>query len=62
MIHPTAEVSADASVGPDTRIWAHTHVREQARIGANCIVGDHVYIDAESSLREPGRPSTSRTR
>jgi len=50
MIHPTAEVSADASVGPGTRIWAYTHVREHARIGANCIVGEHVYVDADVQI------------
>lgn len=44
-VHPTADVSADATIGPGTRVWRHTHVREGARIGAECILGKGVYID-----------------
>jgi acetyltransferase-like isoleucine patch superfamily enzyme len=46
-IHPTADVSADATIGPATRIWHHAQVRERARLGAGCIVGKGVYIDFE---------------
>lgn len=46
-IHPTAEVSADASIGPGTSIWNHAQVREGARIGAGCILGKNVYVDAD---------------
>ena len=45
MIHPTADVSPHAQIGPGTRIWHQAQVRECARIGANCIVGKGVYID-----------------
>jgi UDP-2-acetamido-3-amino-2,3-dideoxy-glucuronate N-acetyltransferase len=45
MIHPTAEVSPHAQIGPGTRIWHQAQVRERARIGANCIVGKGAYID-----------------
>jgi len=44
-IHPTADVSSQAVVGPGVKIWHQTQVREGARIGANCIVGKSVYID-----------------
>ena len=44
-IHPTAEVSPEASIGPGTRIWHEAQVREGARIGADCIVGKGAYID-----------------
>ncbi len=44
-IHPTAEVSASATIGEGTSIWHHAQVREGARIGANCIIGKGVYID-----------------
>lgn len=44
-VHPTAEVSLSAEIGPGTRIWHQAQVRERVRIGANCIVGKGVYID-----------------
>ncbi len=44
-IHPTADVSSQAIIGPGVKIWHQAQVREGARIGANCIVGKGVYID-----------------
>lgn len=46
MIHPTADVSADARIGQRTRIWNGAQVREGAVIGDDCIIGSAVYIDA----------------
>jgi UDP-2-acetamido-3-amino-2,3-dideoxy-glucuronate N-acetyltransferase len=45
VIHPTAEVSPDARIGPDTRIWHYCHVREGATIGAECVLGRNVYVE-----------------
>ena len=45
-VHPTAEVSPEASVGAGTSIWNQAQVREGARIGAGCIIGKNVYVDA----------------
>ncbi len=45
-IHPTAEVSADATIEEDTSIWHWAQVREGARIGRRCNIGKDVYIDA----------------
>ena len=45
-IHPTAEVSPEASSGAGTRIWRAVQVREGASIGANCTLSKGVYIDA----------------
>ncbi len=45
-IHPTAEVSPQASLGEGTSIWHQAQVREGARLGKNCILGKGVYIDA----------------
>lgn len=45
-IHPTADVSSQAEIGPDTQIWNQSQVREGARIGSECILGKNVYIDA----------------
>jgi UDP-2-acetamido-3-amino-2,3-dideoxy-glucuronate N-acetyltransferase len=44
-IHPTAEVSADAVIGPGSSVWNQAQVRERARIGSNCIIGKNVYVD-----------------
>src|SRR5918997_2873668 len=46
-IHDTAEVSADAVIGPGTSIWNQSQVRERARIGAGCIIGKNVYVDVD---------------
>ena len=45
MIHPTAEVSPDATVGAGTRIWNGAQVREGAVIGSECNIGKDVYVD-----------------
>lgn len=44
-IHPTADVSDAAEIGPGTSIWHQCQVREDAHIGANCILGKGVYVD-----------------
>jgi UDP-2-acetamido-3-amino-2,3-dideoxy-glucuronate N-acetyltransferase len=49
-VHPTADVSPEATVGPGTRIWHQTQVREGARLGTNCIVGKGAYIDFDVSI------------
>jgi UDP-2-acetamido-3-amino-2,3-dideoxy-glucuronate N-acetyltransferase len=49
-IHPTAEVSPQATVGPGTCIWHQAQVRERARLGANCSVGKGAYIDFDVTI------------
>ena len=49
-IHPTAEVSAEAVIGPGTSIWNQAQVRERARIGAECVIGKNVYVDVDVVL------------
>jgi acetyltransferase-like isoleucine patch superfamily enzyme len=44
-IHPTAEISAQASIGAGTRIWAQAQVREFAIVGERCTISKGVYID-----------------
>jgi UDP-2-acetamido-3-amino-2,3-dideoxy-glucuronate N-acetyltransferase len=46
VIHPSAEVAADASVGADTSIDARSRVRGGARVGASCVIDEDVLIDA----------------
>lgn len=45
MIHPTSCVDDGASIGEGTVVWHFCHVREGARIGCDCVLGQGVYID-----------------
>jgi acetyltransferase-like isoleucine patch superfamily enzyme len=47
MVHPTAEVSPEAQIGPGTSIWNQARVREGAVIGRSCILGSNAYIDCD---------------
>ncbi len=49
-IHPTAEVSAQASIGQGTSIWNQAQVREGARIGRGCVIGKNTYIDVDVDI------------
>jgi UDP-2-acetamido-3-amino-2,3-dideoxy-glucuronate N-acetyltransferase len=44
-IHPTADVSDQAEIGPGTRIWHQVQVREGAVIGNECTLGKGAYVD-----------------
>jgi UDP-2-acetamido-3-amino-2,3-dideoxy-glucuronate N-acetyltransferase len=46
-VHPSADVEEGARVGDGTKIWHLAHVRSTARIGAGCVVGRNVYVDAD---------------
>jgi UDP-2-acetamido-3-amino-2,3-dideoxy-glucuronate N-acetyltransferase len=43
-VHPTAVVDKTATIGDGTKVWHFVHVRENAEIGRNCILGDFVYV------------------
>src|SRR4029453_935184 len=43
-VHPQALCESD-DVGPRTRVWAFAHVLEGARIGADCNVGGHAFVE-----------------
>lgn len=49
-VHPSAEVSPQATIGDGTRIWRHVHIREHAHIGAMCNIGKGVYIESHVSI------------
>ena len=49
-IHPTAEVSPKAVIGEGTSIWHQAQIRENVRLGRNCIIGKGVYIDFDICL------------
>jgi acetyltransferase-like isoleucine patch superfamily enzyme len=44
-IHATADVSTEADIGENTKIWHLAQVREGANIGTNCIISKNVYVD-----------------
>jgi UDP-2-acetamido-3-amino-2,3-dideoxy-glucuronate N-acetyltransferase len=46
-VHPTADVSPQATVGRGTVIWHQAQVREGAVIGEGCILGKGAYVDKE---------------
>lgn len=46
-IHPTAEVSPEAVIGPGTSVWNQAQVRERARIGSECVIGKNAYVDVD---------------
>jgi len=43
-IHPQALVESQ-KIGAGTHIWAFAHVLKGARIGCDCNIGDHCYIE-----------------
>ena len=45
-MHPTAEVSPEATLGAGCKVWRQAHIRERATIGASCIIGAGVYVGA----------------
>jgi acetyltransferase-like isoleucine patch superfamily enzyme len=48
-IHPTALVET-ADIGPGTKIWAFAHVMAGAVIGADCNLGDHVFVESGARI------------
>jgi acetyltransferase-like isoleucine patch superfamily enzyme len=44
-IHPTALVETE-DIGEGTSVWAFVHIMPGARVGANCNVGDYVFIES----------------
>ncbi len=37
-------------VGPRTRVWAFAHVMRGARVGADCNIGDHAFVESGAVL------------
>ena len=48
-VHPSALVET-AKVGKGTRIWAFVHVLAGARIGRDCNIGDHCFIEGGTRI------------
>lgn len=44
-VHPTADVSPEATLGEGVRVWNQAQVREGASVGAESIISKNVYVD-----------------
>src|ERR671937_2106484 len=45
-VHPTADVSPEATLGDGCKVWRLAHIREAAVLGSGCSIGAGVYIGA----------------
>lgn len=43
-VHPTAIIDPGVTIGRQTAIWDHVHVRHSTHIGEECIIGEKSYI------------------
>ena len=50
--HRTALVEMGAEIGNGTRIWAFAHILAGAKIGAECNICDHVFIENDVVVGE----------
>ena len=50
MIHGSAYVEKQATIGEGTTIWHFAHIRTKAVIGKHCNIGKSVYIDTEVQI------------
>jgi len=48
-IHPSALCESD-DIGPRTRVWAFAHVMKGAKIGSDCNVCDHVFVESGAQV------------
>jgi acetyltransferase-like isoleucine patch superfamily enzyme len=51
-IHSTAEIEAGVVIGDGTAIWDHVHIRHDARIGRQCIIGEKTYLAPQVVIGE----------
>ncbi len=54
-VHASALVEDGASLGEDTKIWHHAHVRARADIGARCIVGKGAFVDVDVRIGDDSK-------
>ena len=44
-VHPTAIVETE-QIGAGSRVWAYAHVLAGARVGRDCNIGDHCFVES----------------
>lgn len=47
--HPNAIVESD-HVGAETRVWAFVHILKGARVGKNCNICDHAFVEGGATI------------
>jgi UDP-2-acetamido-3-amino-2,3-dideoxy-glucuronate N-acetyltransferase len=47
--HPLALIDTD-EIGDRTRVWAFAHIMKGARVGSDCNIGEHSFIEGGASL------------
>lgn len=47
--HPLAVIDTD-EIGAHTRVWAFAHVMNGARVGSDCNIGEHCFIEGGATL------------
>ena len=50
MIHESAYIDQDTTIGDNTRIWHFCHILTDTRIGNNCTIGQNVMIGPSVSV------------
>lgn len=45
LVHPTAVIEKDVTIGDGTKVCAFAHVLSGARIGSDCTISDSVYVE-----------------
>jgi UDP-2-acetamido-3-amino-2,3-dideoxy-glucuronate N-acetyltransferase len=43
-VHPTAIIESGVVIGEGSAVWDNVHIRRDARIGVECIIGEKSYI------------------
>ena len=54
MIHKTAIIDDNVSIGEGTNVWAYSHICSGATIGKNCVIGEGVYIGPNDFIPQVG--------
>ena len=49
-IHPTAIIEPGVEIGKGTSVWDNVHIRHDARIGRDCIIGEKSYVAYDVSI------------
>lgn len=49
-VHESSYIDEDVEIGEGTKIWFFCHVLRNARIGANCIIGQNVCIESDVTI------------
>lgn len=44
-IHPKADVAEDAEIGPRTQVWQFAIILDGARVGADCNINCHTFVE-----------------